>query len=110
MIIQKSHGKTIPTEQQTRTEFKMIAKTMFGLEEILADELQACGAKDIEPLTRAVAFTGDMRVLYRANSPVVRRLQFSSLLPSLKPTTIRNYMITYIKSSGKKLLMSTVHL
>lgn len=67
MIIQKSHGKTIPTEQQTRTEFKMIAKTMFGLEEILADELQACGAKDIEPLTRAVAFTGDMRVLYRAN-------------------------------------------
>ena len=67
MIIQKSHGKTIPTERQQREEFKMIAKTMFGLEEILADELRECGAKDIEPLTRAVAFTGDMRVLYRAN-------------------------------------------
>lgn len=67
MIIQKSHGKTVPTEQRPRTEFKMIAKTMFGLEEILADELRQCGAKDIEPLTRAVAFTGDMRVLYRAN-------------------------------------------
>lgn len=67
MIIQKSHGKTVPTEQRPRAEFKMIAKTMFGLEEILADELRQCGAKDIEPLTRAVAFTGDMRVLYRAN-------------------------------------------
>ena len=67
MIIQKSHGKTIPPEQQQREEFKMVAKTMFGLEEILADELRECGAKNIEPLTRAVAFTGDMRVLYRAN-------------------------------------------
>lgn len=67
MIIQKSHGKTVLTEQRPRAEFKMIAKTMFGLEEILADELRQCGAKDIEPLTRAVAFTGDMRVLYRAN-------------------------------------------
>jgi len=67
MIIQKSHGKTVHTEQSPRAEFKMIAKTMFGLEEILADELRQCGAKEIEPLTRAVAFVGDMRVLYRAN-------------------------------------------
>ena len=40
---------------------------MFGLEEILADELRECGATEIEPLTRAVAFMGDMLVLYRAN-------------------------------------------
>ena len=67
MIIQKSHGKTVPTEPTPRAEFKMIAKTMFGLEDILAEELRQCGAKDVEPITRAVAFTGDMRVLYRAN-------------------------------------------
>lgn len=67
MIIQKSHGKALPTEEPVSTKFKMIAKTMFGLEEILADELRQCGATDVEPITRAVSFTGDMRVLYRAN-------------------------------------------
>ena len=67
MIIQKSNGKTVPTEHPASVEFKMIAKTMHGLEEVLADELRACGAKEIEPITRAVAFVGDMRVLYRAN-------------------------------------------
>lgn len=67
MIIQKSNGKTVPTEPTPREEFKMIAKTMFGLEEILAEELRHCGAKEVEPITRAVAFKGDMEVLYRAN-------------------------------------------
>ena len=67
MIIQKEHGRTIATQPQSRAEFKMIAKTMHGMEELLADELRECGAHDIELLTRAVAFMGDMRVLYRAN-------------------------------------------
>ncbi|MBP5547787.1 MAG: RNA methyltransferase [Bacteroidales bacterium] len=67
MIIQKANGRTLTTEPKQGIEFKMIAKTMFGLEEILADELRQCGAKDVEPITRAVSFVGDMRVLYRAN-------------------------------------------
>ena len=67
MIIQKAGGRTMPTEEKKRETFKMIAKTMFGLEEILADELRQCGATEVEPITRAVAFEGDMRVLYRAN-------------------------------------------
>lgn len=67
MIIQKSHGKTLPMESGNDSKFKMIAKTMAGLEEILADELLACGAEDVQPLVRAVSFIGDMRVMYRAN-------------------------------------------
>jgi len=67
MIIQKEKGRTVPATPQAVNRFKMIAKTMFGLEEILADELRECGATEIEPLTRAVAFMGDMLVLYRAN-------------------------------------------
>ncbi|MBR1644004.1 MAG: RNA methyltransferase [Bacteroidales bacterium] len=67
MIIQKEGGKIVPLESGRREEFKMTAKTMFGLEAILADELRDCGAHDIEILTRAVSFVGDMRVLYRAN-------------------------------------------
>ncbi len=67
MIIQKSNGSPLPAENTPHQVFRMVAKTMFGLEELLADELRECGAKDIELLVRAVSFTGDMKVLYRAN-------------------------------------------
>jgi len=45
----------------------MLSKTMFGLEEILANELIEIGAEDIEPTNRAVSFSGDLETLYRAN-------------------------------------------
>ncbi|MGV3639766.1 MAG: THUMP domain-containing class I SAM-dependent RNA methyltransferase [Adhaeribacter sp.] len=47
--------------------FNMIATTQFGLEEVLAEELKQLGAKDIKISTRAVAFSGDQALLYRAN-------------------------------------------
>lgn len=67
MIIEKKNGKLVQHEPNQEQSFKMIGKTMFGLEEVLAEELRECGAKNIELLTRAVSFTGDMRVLYKAN-------------------------------------------
>ncbi len=48
-------------------DFKMIAKTIFGLEEILAQELQRLGAKDVEEHNRAVSFSGDKGFMYKAN-------------------------------------------
>ena len=47
--------------------FKMTAKTLFGLEEVLADELRGLGAGDIVPGHCAVSFTGDNATMYRAN-------------------------------------------
>ena len=44
-----------------------IAKTFKGLEEVLATELIALGADNIEIQRRAVAFTGDKALLYKAN-------------------------------------------
>lgn len=67
MIIQKKNGEKIPMKSTSHNKFKMVAKTMMGLEEILAEELKACGAENIECGSRAVSFEGDMRVLYRAN-------------------------------------------
>ena len=49
------------------TEFTMIAKTFKGLEEVLAGEITAFGGNDIEIGRRAVSFTGDKSLLYRAN-------------------------------------------
>ena len=66
MIIVKERNKVI-NEAPSGESFKMIAKTMFGLEEVLAEELRALGAQDVTPINRAVAFTGTMQTLYKAN-------------------------------------------
>lgn len=47
--------------------FEMVAKTLYGLEEILAGELLALGANDLQIGRRMVSFTGDKELLYRAN-------------------------------------------
>lgn len=45
----------------------MIAKTFFGLENILAEELTNLGAENVEILKRAVKFEGDKAMMYSAN-------------------------------------------
>ncbi len=47
--------------------FKMVAKTFFGFEEILAKELLNLGAQQIKPGNRMVSFVGDLGFLYKAN-------------------------------------------
>jgi putative N6-adenine-specific DNA methylase len=44
-----------------------IAKTLYGLEEVLEKELMLIGASDIQVVNRAVRFKGDTGLLYRAN-------------------------------------------
>ncbi|MBR1766816.1 MAG: RNA methyltransferase [Bacteroidales bacterium] len=67
MIIQKKHGKVVPTDSTPKETFKMVAKTMVNLEEVLAEELRQMGALNVTVGARAVEFEGDMRLLYRAN-------------------------------------------
>lgn len=47
--------------------FKMIAKTLFGFEEILARELKNLGAQKVETGVRMVSFYGDKGFMYKAN-------------------------------------------
>ena len=49
------------------SSFIMIAKTFKGLEEVLAQELTELGANDIQLQRRAVKFSGDKALLYKAN-------------------------------------------
>jgi len=46
---------------------KILIKTLHGLEEVLAKEIEALGGTDLEILTRAVRCEGDQRFVYRAN-------------------------------------------
>ncbi|MEW2921204.1 THUMP domain-containing protein [Muricauda sp. ANG21] len=47
--------------------FKMLAKTLFGFEPILAQELRNLGAGHVEEGVRNVTFEGDTGFLYKAN-------------------------------------------
>lgn len=48
-------------------QFPLIAKTMAELEDVLAEELIALGANNVEIGTRMVSFTGDKALMYKAN-------------------------------------------
>ncbi len=49
------------------SKLKMIAKTFAGLEDVLAGEIRDAGGKNIQIKRRAVAFEGDLEVMYRVN-------------------------------------------
>jgi len=45
----------------------MMAKTMHGLEDVLAKELRQLGAMDVQTVKRGVTFMGDIGFMYKAN-------------------------------------------
>ena len=47
--------------------FKMLAKTLYGFEPLLAKELRSLGAMDIKEGVRSVTFYGDTGFMYKAN-------------------------------------------
>ena len=47
--------------------FKMVAKTLFGFEPLLARELRNLGAIDVKEGVRSVSFYGDKGFMYKAN-------------------------------------------
>ncbi|MDD3459015.1 MAG: THUMP domain-containing protein [Weeksellaceae bacterium] len=59
--------------------FKLQAKTFFGFETILADELRSIGAADVSIKNRLVEFYGDTGFMYKAN------YSLSTALRILKP-------------------------
>ena len=50
-----------------KERFRMVAKTFAGLEKVLAQEIEDLGGEEIKIVQRAVEFTGDDALMYRAN-------------------------------------------
>lgn len=46
---------------------QFVAKTLYGLEDVLARELVSLGASGVKPANRAVLFSGDRHLLYKVN-------------------------------------------
>lgn len=55
------------TKNNNNENVQMVAKTIYGLENILAKELADLGAVDIKTENRVVTFFGDKELLYKAN-------------------------------------------
>ena len=66
------------------TSFKMIAKTFFGFEEILANELRSLGAERVTLGNRMVSFYGDTGFMYKANLCLRTALKILKPLESKK--------------------------
>lgn len=97
--------------------FKMVAKTLFGFEEILAKELTQLGAQHVKIGVRNVSFEGDLGFMYKANMGLRTAIK---ILKPIKTFRIANekelydnvYRIKwskYMKSSGTLAIGSTVH-
>lgn len=67
-------------QQRERIEpentFLITAKTILGLEEVLADEIRLHGGKEIELLHRGVQFRGNKEILYACNYNCRTALRF----------------------------------
>ncbi len=72
-------GKYKPVKNPVGARFQMVATTLQGLEGVLADELRQIGGNDIETGKRAVYFTADIDLVYKAN------LRLRTALHILKP-------------------------
>ncbi len=64
-----------------------LAKTVSGLEPVLAAELEKLGAIEIQILTRAVQFRGDLRLLYECNYTLRTALR---LLQKIETFSVQN--------------------
>lgn len=76
---------------------KYIAKTFLGLEGVLEQELQQLGAKRTKKLSRAVAFDGDLELLYKANLNIRTALR---ILHPLETDTVKNQKQLYSFAHG----------
>ncbi|WP_372754608.1 class I SAM-dependent RNA methyltransferase [Mariniflexile sp.] len=97
--------------------FNMVAKTLFGFEELLAKELTQLGAQQVKTGVRSVSFVGDKGFMYKAN------LGLRTAIKILKPIhtfTVNNeqdlynniYKMPwdqYVKPTGTIAVDATIH-
>ena len=97
--------------------FTMVAKTLFGFEDLLAKELTQLGAQEVKTGVRNVSFSGDKGFMYKSN------LALRTAIKILKP--IESFVVTgeqdlydkikdmpwedYLKSTGTLAIDATIH-
>ena len=97
--------------------YTMVAKTLFGFEDLLAHELTQLGAQEVKTGVRNVSFSGDKGFMYKAN------LALRTAIKILKP--IESFVVTgeqdlydkikdmpweeFLKPTGTLAIDATIH-
>jgi len=97
--------------------FKMVAKTLFGFEDILAKELTQLGAMEVKKGVRNVSFVGDKGFMYKANMGLRTAIKILKPIKSFRVAReedlYKNVKLInwedYLKSSGSLAVDATVH-
>ncbi len=97
--------------------FKMVAKTLFGFEDLLAKELTQLGAQEVKKGVRNVSFVGDKGFMYKANLGLRTAIKILKPIHSFKVFNEQDlynniYKMpweNYLKSSGSLAVDATIH-
>lgn len=97
--------------------FKMVAKTLFGFEELLAKELTQLGAVNVSEGVRNVQFDGDKGFMYKANMALRTAIKILMPIDSFKIKDEQDlydkvYAMNwepYLKPTGTLAIDATVH-
>jgi putative N6-adenine-specific DNA methylase len=97
--------------------YKMVAKTLFGFEDLLVRELTQLGAMHIEKGIRHVSFVGDKGFMYKANLGLRTAIKILKPIKTFKVVSeqdlydkVKNISWEdYLKSSGSLAIDATVH-
>lgn len=97
--------------------FKMLAKTLFGFEEILANELKQLGATEVKKGVRNVSFVGDKGFMYKANMGLRTAIKILKPIYSFRVAKEQDLYNNvkkirwqkYVKASGSIAVHATVH-
>lgn len=95
----------------------MVAKTLFGFEELLAKELTQLGAQDVKPGVRNVSFVGDKGFMYKANLALRTAIKILKPIKSFRVVSEQDlydkvYQMPwedYMKATGSLAIDATVH-
>ncbi|AXO79483.1 RNA methyltransferase [Olleya aquimaris] len=97
--------------------FKMVAKTLFGFEELLEKELKQLGAQQVKKGVRNVTFVGDKGFMYKANMALRTATKILKPIHSFKIKTEQDLYdqvykmdwTPYLKSTGSLAIDATVN-
>ncbi|WP_179008372.1 THUMP domain-containing class I SAM-dependent RNA methyltransferase [Winogradskyella forsetii] len=97
--------------------YKMLAKTLFGFEDILAKELTQLGAMEVEKGVRNVSFVGDKGFMYKANLGIRTAIKILKPIHSFRVAREEDLYKNvkqmkwedYLKPTGSLAVDATVH-
>jgi putative N6-adenine-specific DNA methylase len=77
--------------------FRLTVKTLEGFEEVLAEEIKEIGGSDIETGNRAVHFSGDLTMIYRANYRLRTALRIFKQIDAFRFSNIDDFYVKCMK-------------